>query len=88
MKKVQSYMPEIEDGHPIPRRTKQQYERKIIPGGLAKLAAMKVGQSAIVPVGSLGRLKAMVRQRGGLDTVSQAAQDDREARVWVIRKSN
>ena len=86
MSKVRHYMPEIESGHPIPERSQQAYTRKIEPGGLARLgAAMDVGQSVVIPVGSIGKLTKYLRDRG-LEATAQATQDATEARVWAVAR--
>jgi len=83
MKKVDQYIPQIEDGIPIPAAPKTVYTRKIVGGELKRIAEqIKPEQSVVLPVGSIGKFKRIVKSRG-LKTVCLVSQTDTEARVWV-----
>jgi hypothetical protein len=91
---AEMYIPQIEDGIPIPERPATVYPRKIVggelmriaeqikPGTIAKRAAD--GQSVVLPAGSIGKFKKIVKSRG-LKTVFFISQSDTEARVWVVK---
>lgn len=86
MKKVEQYVPEMEDGIPIPAPPKTAYTRKIVAGELKRIGEqIKPGQSVVLPVGSIGKFKKIVSSRG-LGTVCLLGQTDTEARVWVKEK--
>ena len=83
MKKVELYVPKIEDGIPLPTAPKTAYHRKIVAGELKRIGEqIKPMQSVVLPVGSIGKFKKIVESRG-LKTYCQAGQTDTEARVWV-----
>ena len=83
MKKVEDYVPLIEDGIPIPERNPTVYTRKIVAGELIRIAEqIKAGQSVVLPAGSIGKFKQIVKSRGLL-TVCYIGKSDTEARVWV-----
>ena len=85
-KKLEEYVPVIEDGIPIPEPPATRYTRKIIGGELMRIAEqIKPGQSVILPAGSIGKFKKIVKSRG-LHTVCFIGQSDTEARVWVTTK--
>jgi len=84
MKKIEEYVPLIEDGIPIPKRIRTVYTRKIVAGELMRIAEqIKPGQSVVLPAGSIGKFRRIVKSRG-LHTVCYIGQSDPEARVWVI----
>ena len=86
MTKVEWYIPIIEDGVPLPEPNPTAYTRKIVAGELIKIAEqIKPGQSVILPVGSIGKFKAIVKSRG-LAIVQRSGQTDAETRIWVISK--
>jgi hypothetical protein len=86
MKKIEWYVPPIEDGIPIPKHVPTVYTRKIVAGELMRIAEkIKPGQSVVLPAGSIGKFKKIVKSRGLL-TVCYIGQSDPEARVWVISK--
>jgi hypothetical protein len=84
MKKVEEYVPKIEDDIPIPERTTTVYTRKIVAGELIRIAEkIKPAQSVVLPAGSIGKFRKIVRSRG-LKTICFIGQSDTEARVWVV----
>ena len=84
MKKLTEYVPVIEDGIPIPEPVPTVYTRKIVAGELTRIGGqIKPGQSAVLPVGSIGKFKGIVKSRG-LRTHCAVGQTDTEARVWVL----
>jgi hypothetical protein len=84
MKKVEQYVPKIEDDVPIPPRLKTTYTRKIVDGELLRIAKeMRPTQSVVIPVGSIGKFRNVVKGRG-LETVCQVDQTATEARIWVV----
>jgi hypothetical protein len=86
MKKVEQYVPQIEDGIPIPERLKTAYTRKIVAGELLRIASeIKPTQSVVLPVGSIGKFKKIVKSRG-FETVCPVDQTATEARVWVVSR--
>ena len=86
MKKLEPYVPEIEDGIPLPPVVPTTYTRKIVGGELIRIAnQMTPGQSVKLSAGSIGKFKKIVKSRG-LQTYCQIGQSDPEARVWVISK--
>jgi hypothetical protein len=83
-KRVEIYVPEIEDDIPIPVHDPTVYTKKIVAGELIRIAEkINPGQSVVLPVGSIGKFKRIVKSRG-LKTVSFVRQTDTDARVWVV----
>jgi hypothetical protein len=88
------YIPQIENGIPIPEPPATVYPRKIVGGELMRIAekikpgtiAKRAvdGQSVVLPAGSIGKFKKIVKSRG-LKTVCFISQSDTEARVWVVK---
>jgi hypothetical protein len=88
------YIPQIENGIPIPEPPTTVYPRKIVGGELMRIAekikpgtiAKRAvdGQSVVLPAGSIGKFKKIVKSRG-LKTVCFISQSDTEARVWVVK---
>lgn len=84
MKKVEDYVPLIEDGIPVPERIPTVYTRKIVAGELMRIGEqIRPGQSVVLPAGSIGKFRKIVKSRGLL-TVCFIGQSDTEARVWVM----
>jgi hypothetical protein len=91
---TEMYVPLIEDGIPIPEPPATVYTRKIVGGELMRIAekikpgtiAKRAvdGQSVVLPAGSIGKFKKIVKSRG-LKTVCFISQSDTEARVWVVK---
>jgi hypothetical protein len=82
--KVEKYVPKIEDCVAMPGRALTVYTRKIAGGQLIRIAEqIKPSQSVVLPAGSIGRFKKIVRSRG-LETRCFIGQSDTEARVWVV----
>jgi hypothetical protein len=91
---VETYIPTIDDGVPIPERSATVYTRKIAGGELIRIAERIKpgmlanrgvdGQSVVLPAGSIGKFKKIVEKRG-FRTLCYISQSDTEARVWVIK---
>jgi hypothetical protein len=94
--KVKQYVPAIEDGVVIPEPAATVYTRKIVDGELQRIAnQIKPGQSVVLPAGSAGKFRKIVKDRG-LETFSKSVlrgrskipytytETDGEARVWVL----
>jgi len=91
--KVEVYVPKVEKGIIMPNRSPTVYTRKIAAGELRRIAEQikpgtmakrgRDGESVVLPVGSIGKFKQMVKARG-LQTVCFRGQSETEARVWVI----
>jgi hypothetical protein len=82
---VETYVPKIEDGVPMPEPEATVYTRKIAGGELIRIAEkIKPKQSVVLPAGSIGKFKKIVKSRG-LETVCFIGQSDTEARVWVVK---
>ena len=83
-RKIESYVPVIEQGIPIPPRKAAVYKKKIPNGVLIQLAErIKPTESVQLPVGSMGKFRTLLKARG-LQTVSQQGQDDTVGRIWVL----
>jgi hypothetical protein len=87
MRRVEEYVPKIEDGIPIPEPAPTVYTRKIAAGELIRTAEqIEPGQSVVLPVGSIGKFRKIVKGRD-LETVCRVGQSDTEARVWVVGRT-
>lgn len=83
-RKTEEYIPEIRNDRPIPERTTAVYVRKIVEGELIRLVdRIKPGESVDLPVGSMGKFRKLVEQRG-YGTVTQRPKADETGTVWVL----
>ena len=84
MRKVEQYVPVVEDDIPIPEPPQTVHTRRIVAGELMRIGEqIRAGQSVVLPAGSIGKFKKLVEARG-LSTVCYISQTDTDARVWAF----
>lgn len=64
IRKTRSYIPKIEDGIPIPKERRKLFDKRIAHQELEECAqSIKLGQSVLLPRGSVWKFIVLVRSR-------------------------